>query len=50
MHPFVAPRTGLEYARPHRKASPLSLLVLPAMIGLAILVWRRRGRIDPAPR
>ena len=30
--------------------SPLSLLVLPAMIGLAILVWRRRGRIDPAPR
>lgn len=30
--------------------SPLSLLVLPAMIGLAILVARRRDRIDAAPR
>lgn len=29
------------------EASPLSLLVLPAMVGLAILVWRRRDRIDP---
>jgi len=26
--------------------SPLSFLVLPTMIGLAILLWRRRHRID----
>ena len=27
-------------------ASPLSFIVLPTMIGLAILLWRRRHRID----
>ena len=33
------------------EASPLSFVVLPTMIGLAILLWRRRHRIDvePAP-
>ena len=28
------------------EASPLSFLVLPTMIGLALLLWRRRHRID----
>lgn len=28
-------------------ASPLSLLVIVTMIGLAVLVWRRRHRIEP---
>ena len=27
--------------------SPLSLVLLPTMIGLAILLWRRRRRVDP---
>jgi membrane protease YdiL (CAAX protease family) len=30
------------------EASPLSLLVVPVMIGLAILLWRRRHRIELA--
>ena len=30
------------------EASPLSILVLPVMIGLGILLWRRRHRIEPA--
>ena len=29
------------------EASPLSLVVLPTMIGLAIVLWRRRHRIEP---
>jgi membrane protease YdiL (CAAX protease family) len=29
------------------EATPLSFLVLPVMIGLAILLWRRRRRIEP---
>jgi len=42
------------------EVSPLSFVVIPTMIGLAILLWRRRHRIDierspvaepgPAPR
>ena len=32
------------------ESSPLSVLVLPAMIGLTILVWRRQGQIDAGPR
>ncbi len=31
------------------EVSPLSFLVLPTMIGLAILLWRRRHRIEPEP-
>jgi membrane protease YdiL (CAAX protease family) len=31
-------------------ASPLSIVVLPTMIGLAVLLWRRRHRIDLEPR
>ena len=31
------------------ETSPLSLLGVPVMIGLAILLWRRRHRIEPEP-
>jgi hypothetical protein len=31
------------------ETSPLSLLVVPVMIGLAVLLWRRRHRIEPEP-
>jgi hypothetical protein len=30
------------------EASPLSIVVLPVMVGLAVLLWRRRHRIEPA--
>jgi CAAX protease family protein len=30
------------------EASPLAIVLLPTMIGLAILLYRRRHRIDPA--
>lgn len=33
----------------HPETSPLSVVVLPTMIGLAILLWRRRHRIEPEP-
>jgi MYXO-CTERM domain-containing protein len=29
-------------------ASPLAIVLFPTMVGLAILLWRRRRRIDPA--
>ena len=32
------------------ESSPLSLLILPVMIGLAIILYRRRHRIDPEPQ
>ena len=31
------------------ESSPLSLIVIVAMIGLGILLWRRRHRIEPQP-
>ena len=29
------------------QTSPLAIVVIPTMIGLGILVWRRRHRIEP---
>ena len=31
------------------ESSPLSLIVIVTMIGLAVLLWRRRQRIEPQP-
>jgi hypothetical protein len=31
------------------ESTPLSIIVLPTMIGLAILLWHRRHRIEQEP-